>query len=275
MDSELETALFSAIRLPTVLAPLDYQAEKVSLRILNALSSFENIAEMPEETTIRILLNDALRQKLALEKDVATQIELVKEVLIEENRKAEERVIAEKNRNMEMQQQSKTLEERLTKSIESEKELQSALQKALAREKATKEENDRLIQLERERVNSQIILRKSRRSRILFATEYIISLIACLCCYFEAQRSLDQHMVVALVEVFVLAVWAFFFWRQGSRSVFIRDWTPFQLVMKFKFWLAVTIIGGIIGNGAWAQFQKAIATDNKSNASHQVQKDGK
>ena len=53
LDEEFETALFSAIRLPMVIAPVDSEAERVSLKILNALSTFENIGELPEEAATR------------------------------------------------------------------------------------------------------------------------------------------------------------------------------------------------------------------------------
>jgi ABC-type multidrug transport system fused ATPase/permease subunit len=275
MDAELETALFSAIRLPTVLAPFDSQAEKVSLRILNALSTFENIAEMPEDTTTRILLNEALRQKLALEKDLTVQIELVKEALVEENRKAEERVIAEKARNIEMLQQSKSLEARLARSVDSERTLQAALQEALAREKTASEDNLRLVRLERERADSQLAARLSLRSRLLFTSTYITSLALCLVAYVEAQRVFGQHLAIALIGALVLAAWAALFWRQGSRAKYVRDWLPFRLVMAIKFWLILAIIGGIIGNGAWEQFKQATKGADTTDRSHPVLKDGK
>jgi len=274
MDSELETALFSAIRLPTVLAPFDSQAEKVSLKILNALSTFENIAEMPEDTTTRILLNEALRQKLALEKDLTAQIELVKEALIEENRKAEERVIAEKARSAEIQQQSKSLEGRLAKSLQNEVALQTALQEALAREKAATESNERFARLERERADSQLALRERRRTRFLFTSVYVISLVVCLAAYVEAQRVFRQHLAIALMGAFALVAWAVLFWRQGSRNKYVREWLPFRLVMAAKFWLALAILGGIIGNGAWEQFKEATKAKD-ADPSHQVLKDGR
>jgi len=44
--------------------------------------------------------------------------------------------------------------------------------------------------------------------------------------------------------------------------------------MAAKFWLALAILGGIIGNGAWEQFKEATKAKD-ADPSHQVLKDGR
>lgn len=84
---EFEEAILSSIRLPFLVQKFDLAAERVALKILQAMSRFENIGDLPKDTITTILLNDALRQKISAETDVRKQSKLVKEVLIEENKK--------------------------------------------------------------------------------------------------------------------------------------------------------------------------------------------
>ena len=270
MDSELEIALFSAIRLPTVLAPFDSQAEKISLRILNALSTFENIGDMPAETTTRILLNDALRQKLALEKDLAKEIELVKEALVEENRKAEERFQAESIRKMEAQQQSRALEEQLAQSRESEVQLRQSLDIALTRERSAKEETQRLVQREEERAAAETLSRVRSKSRLSFAAKYLGALAVCVTPYIILRKTVAYHIGLALAEIAVLATWAVLFGWRGSKQEHVKGWAPFRLVMRFKIWLALAILGGIVGNAAWHQVEKETGGDAKGKVSNSI-----
>ena len=83
---EFESALLSAMRLPLLFHEFDSNAEVVTIQILEALSRFENIGDLPKETVKTILVNDALRQRIAAEHDIKKQIELVREAVIEENR---------------------------------------------------------------------------------------------------------------------------------------------------------------------------------------------
>lgn len=84
---EFEEAILSSIRLPFLVQKFDLAAERVALKILQVMSRFENIGDLPKDTITTILLNDALRQKISAETDVGKQSKLVKEVLIEENKK--------------------------------------------------------------------------------------------------------------------------------------------------------------------------------------------
>lgn len=275
MDSELETALFSAIRLPTVLAPFDGDAEAVSLQILNALSTFSNISDMPPETTTRILLNDALRQKLSLEKEVTRQIELVREALVEENRKADERVRTEVAKNRQIEQQSKQLESQLSNSLQNVEILKSDLAQALQREKVAKE-SERAA-LEREQAAAEDIQRTSERllqkereiehlrrrnHRLLFALPYCATLAAIVgaTVYFHG-RFMSHPMVGSLCEGAGLLIWATGFTWLGSRIVAVKEWPLFERVQKAKLWLLLAIIGGVVGNAAWALLGKAATND--------------
>ena len=155
---EFEQALLSTMRLPTVLSLMDSDAERVSLKILNALSTFENIGNLPPETTTRILLNDALRQKLRVEDDIARQVELVREALIEENKRAEQRLGEEKLRASQLQQDGEKLQVQLSSATS---EMQG-LRTELERQRAEALESKSAAQKTEEKLAAYIEQREQR-----------------------------------------------------------------------------------------------------------------
>ena len=83
-SDELEAALADSFRLPLLAGNFDAAAERVTMAILRALSRFEDIEDLSEQTIGAILMNEALRQKLGSEPNVERQVELVREAVIEE-----------------------------------------------------------------------------------------------------------------------------------------------------------------------------------------------
>ncbi len=83
--AQFEEAILGSLRWPFLFQDFDPVAERVTIRILEALSRFENVGELPREVVTNILVSQTLRQKLAAEGDVKRQIELVKEALVKEN----------------------------------------------------------------------------------------------------------------------------------------------------------------------------------------------
>ncbi len=91
-----DAALFGSLGLPALFHDFDPETESVTVRILRALSRFENIDYLPPETVRAILVNESLRQRLTSETTVTREVELVREALIEENRKKQAALDAEK-----------------------------------------------------------------------------------------------------------------------------------------------------------------------------------
>lgn len=84
---QFEEAILGSLRWPFLFQDFDPAAERVTIRILETLARFEHVDELSREVVTSVLVNQALRQKLAVEGDVKKQIELVKEALLEENEK--------------------------------------------------------------------------------------------------------------------------------------------------------------------------------------------
>lgn len=86
---QFEEAMLSSLRLPFLFREFDSDSERVTLHILEVLSRFENVEDLSKETITATLMNNALRQKLSAESDVKKQVELVRESLIDENKKTQ------------------------------------------------------------------------------------------------------------------------------------------------------------------------------------------
>lgn len=91
---QFEEAMLSSMRLPFMYRDFDPVAERVTLDILKVVSRYENVGDLGTETVSSILVNSALRQKMAATKDVEKKASLVRDALIEQHREAERQMIA-------------------------------------------------------------------------------------------------------------------------------------------------------------------------------------
>lgn len=86
---ELEESLVDSLRLPLFFQSFDPDDERATIKVLEALSRYENVGDLPENTLKKILTNRALRGRL---KDADTSndetIALIREELLSEHRDA-------------------------------------------------------------------------------------------------------------------------------------------------------------------------------------------
>jgi hypothetical protein len=252
LDYDFETALFDAIRLPTVIAPLDTDAERISLQILNALSTFENIGDLPPETTTRILLNDALRQRLAIEKDVSKQIELVREALIEENRLSETKLQSERARSAALHVQTKSLESQVADQSRQIESLRSQLQEQSS--KAVTEAS--LAEQRRVEVNMLQRAARARTRRQLFcgaagSTLWIIPFIWYVLDHYRA-----NHILLGSVCGGIAMLWYVSFKLAGTNMEHISDWRPFVQFSRSSGAVISALLLAVAGNAAWDLLKK-------------------
>jgi hypothetical protein len=82
----LEAALVASLQpyLPHVFDP---KVEQVTVRILRAISRFEDAGDLSSDTIARILFNQALRARIVTTKEIDEQIEMVREVILEETQR--------------------------------------------------------------------------------------------------------------------------------------------------------------------------------------------
>lgn len=84
----LDAALVDSLR-PLVPHVFDRDAEQVTIRILRALSRFEDIGDLDQETLTHVLFDRAIRSRVAATHDIEEQIELVRDTLVAETMRLE------------------------------------------------------------------------------------------------------------------------------------------------------------------------------------------
>ncbi len=100
-SAELDQAIFASFRasLPQF---FDSAAEEMSIRILRALSRYEDVDDLPAETITRLLVNQALRRRLSAEPEVTKQVELVRDAIVDELARARQEVEEERTKAAEL-----------------------------------------------------------------------------------------------------------------------------------------------------------------------------
>ncbi len=84
-SEQLDAALMDSLR-PMLPHVFDPESERITIRILGALSRFENAEGLGERTVTNILLSDAVRARVAVTKDIEDDIETIRSALAEQNR---------------------------------------------------------------------------------------------------------------------------------------------------------------------------------------------
>jgi hypothetical protein len=223
-----------------VIVPIDSEAERISLKILNALSTFENIGDLPEEAATRILLNDALRQKLSTEKDITKQIELVHEALIEDNKAAESRLQSERERSLLIQQYSKNIEAQLMERSQQVQALEAALKDQSS---ITAQKVDELSRVMR--------AKEQMSSRVRFLAESGSSLLAiAVIGYIIHWLGANRIAVVSTIGG-LLVLWFIIVRFLGARRSDIKEWPLFRKFAQYTVVAVITLLFGIAGNAAW------------------------
>jgi hypothetical protein len=89
-DAEFEAAVLSNLRFPFLFTEFDADAEYTTIRIIDQISRYENIDDLPEDTLRSVLFNKALRAKIEQPEYKNKESIIIKEAIIEENIKVRE-----------------------------------------------------------------------------------------------------------------------------------------------------------------------------------------
>ena len=88
-DEIFEAAIVDTLRLPFLLQEFDPVSERTTVRILTRMSYFENIDGLSKDTIRHVLENEIMRNKLERMDDSDKEMVLIREALIEENKRAQ------------------------------------------------------------------------------------------------------------------------------------------------------------------------------------------
>jgi hypothetical protein len=151
-NKALEKTILENLKLPCLFHEFAPASEKVTIRILQTLSRYENLDDLSEESITGVLLNEALRQRIEEVRTEEEQVELVKEAIIDENKK-----IADEKKEKEKQLEKEEVAHLKTKD-EADKEI-SAKDKEM-------EKLQESISLEAERVrHAELQVQKEKEMR--------------------------------------------------------------------------------------------------------------
>jgi len=262
--TEFEEAILGNLRLPFLFQEFDPDAEKVTIRILQTLTRFENVDDLPQDVLSSIILNNALRQKLSVEVDVDKQIELVKEALIEENQKVRRELENTHSRLRNLEVETNKKEEVIAKledQIRQDKRTIEESEKTLAEEReARKPLEERLNRIETNLKDKEIKEKEKKRIGQFVVKWVIIPIVIILVLgpftsSLTVSRTKWEFWLSTLgVWSLLLIVWIKFMDNKGTRDPILRDWKTFVFFHKFKKWLFYVlgvVLLGVLGNAGW------------------------
>jgi hypothetical protein len=261
--AQFEEAMLSSMRLPFFFQEFDRQAERTTIRILEALGRFENIGDLSNETITAILVNDALRQKLFSERNLDKQVELIKEALIEQSALADQKL-------KELSQEAKSLEAivserdtRIGELLERTKNQEATLRETEDRLRAEKLEKDslgqRLLRLEdSSRFQEGEAEKRARRlsyvTRLAVYLLFMIILGACGVLIVLRTTNFGIWKTILMISSLLAILLIWLADRRGLRDPIINDWQLFKRIHSVKNWLLTvlwTILLSVLGNAVY------------------------
>jgi uncharacterized membrane protein len=241
----LDEAQLANLRLPLLFSRFDAEAERVAMAILGVLGRFENAEDLSVETIASLLVNETLRARMQTTPKLENQIQLIKDALIEEQKKLQEE-LKERERKLK-QKEKETMEKeetirKLEEKIKQEEELRKSTEKRLQRAeeeiekwKVKFEEEERRRQVEeRHRVHRNFLI------LWLALPLFIILLIASVLMFVLKLRLIWLITIVGIL----LIVWVLLFDHKAKKKLINHP--VVERIHKFKAWLIGTIIVGSV-----------------------------
>jgi len=247
-NSEFETALLNSLR-PMLPRSFDPSAEKITLAILRAISRFENIDDIDEGTIASVLMDRAIRQRMANSQNLGEQVDIVKEALIIEAETTKTRNTKEREALAESLKIRENEVEKLTLAL---KEAEEGKAKTLADSIAKIEEeraasrilHDRLLRLEEQELH-----RKEKdkvrliRTRLLFYCLTLVLATLAIVGFLSWQFFILPLPWIA--EILALAGLTWFIEAQGKKRPEIVTWKIFLAFSKFSGFIKAGL--GLLG----------------------------
>ena len=250
----IDNAVFSGIR---SLLPEDFdpEAEQATVDILQALSRYENIDDLSEESIASVMMDKALRSRVGESDDFEKSMELVEETLLGKLEEARSEAGQKKNQVEELRDEVDRLQsqrERLKNELEQEKETrQKAIGEYEQKLDAQGQQNQRL----RDRIdNIEQRARNNRywRRRFAFSSSFVAFVILTIwlgidpvgsqvATYLKLPSSWSSVVCSTILSFGVLFVHA----KIGRTFESIKIWWAFGWFYKVYLW-ARWCFGGII-----------------------------
>lgn len=236
---DLEEALIGSFKLPLLFYEYDHNAEKITLRMLKAISRFENLDDLDSETISEILTDDGLRNNIASAVSEDEDLSLIREELFNKNKELNDKLDI-----------SSSMIEALKEELSSEKSERIKLQGEISdikqgiADQQTKSEAQKVFRLF---FIKWIVV----PSVIGVAITAAISLVL----WHFAQFSLWKGLIS--VGLICGLIWLWLIEPRGNENNQVSTAIWFVRLCKFKkvvFGISIPIILGLIGRAIWELF---------------------
>jgi len=252
-SEDLEKALLESLRLPFLFQEFDIEAEKITIKILHTLSRYENVDDLPKESLVSIVLNQGLRSKILQMDNEPEEDILIREVLIEENKRVADEL------NESLSRESK-MAENIAKSTE-----EIALLHA------------QLVSYSQEREARKVLWKRVSFSLIYLILPALILLVSAWWIFIQKFniRPLNIYDIIC-IYLLIITIYIALVCSIGMRRDQIKTWRLFVKFDKFKRYLITFIIAGILVNllTKLPENTSIFIKDGAHKATDKVQKDG-
>jgi hypothetical protein len=258
-----DEAILGSLRWPFLVQEFDVNAERVTIRILEVLSRLENAGDLPADVLTSILLNDALRQKLALERNVEKHIELVKEALVEENERVrtqleKERAETERLRSA-VAANSQKVEDLERAKSDRQSQLANAQQDLENSEKTRRDLEQKLGQVERELAETKRNA-DQRRGRRSFAVGSLLFLLLLELVFSALAYITKWHWgyLRTLISAWSIGfgVWVWLADYLGQQKTIIKAWAPYTHFHRITKWIYGALATELLGHALWEALKR-------------------
>lgn len=264
------TQLFDTAMLHSVRSLLpqasETDVEGVILKILQSLSRFEGVDQLPEETISSVLLNRALRSGMVDATAPDQQNHLVRDALLDDLRSARHRVDEIQQRHDKELQKARNVADKLRHSQQLDRKNFDRLQSQLQDERMwrtklesevddVKQERD-VVRMERDNVRAEHAKLIQTTHRVVFS---VLSLVALPVLYFLARLggafiAPDSQLFTETSGVVGGCVWAVLAEQIGRRIESTNSWSVFQYFVRKKkaiFGALGTLVIALLAKWIW------------------------
>lgn len=275
-SEQLEATLLDSLKLPLFFREFDREDEQVTMRILGALSRYEDVDDLGVETVRKLLVNEVLRQRIEQQSDATDDddLGLIRDEVIEINKHLSESL-------SESQVALKTVTARTTElqnmvAASADKAANEALARVAANAKATTERDLRLAAenaLAEERglrfeqgeqiasIQAQLAKTKIERARNFFVYRYCVGIpaAATAICWLVSKvwhaaplptlQPYWPQLGYGIAGALTVLAGAFLALRFIRLNPELEDWGPVKYFKRAAFWT-----GSFFGSGVLPGF---------------------
>lgn len=255
-DPELEATVYSSI-LPFFSNGLSQENEAVIVRILQKISRFEDIDDIPKNTIANILVDKSLQQKISLTTEEHVEDELIKQAFMTEiarialeNKQLQENLEYTKKEKMNFQDDLKSTEDRLEQTETNKRDIE----KRHSDEIRNMAEKINILEDETRRLNAEQLERDKKEKITAFMIAIFVGYIVAVMATWGAITLLNRifeeayafRIPALLISTFLYVNWAHGKMEKCEVMLETRIYSVTEIVKKCLLWVLLIPFGQIV-----------------------------